>query len=168
MWGVNGCRFRRVLTTDCVSFRARRDDQDPRRTKIHPVRDLAVYRRICDGCPLVLHVKNIARLDWFKIKFNTEKQLGAWKKRMRQVKEAWNEETYFQYLNQKSQLRCTSNRTLYSTSFCPFADLRLFVFRFSGPYEPLTRSNRQVSNSCTLFSRPYVLLTVRRVLGSQR
>jgi len=53
-----------------------------------------------------LHIKNIAKLDWFKIKFNTEKQLIAWKKRMRQVKEAWNEETYFQYLNQKSQLRC--------------------------------------------------------------
>lgn len=83
-----------------------RDDQDPRRTKIHPVRDLAVSRRICDGSHLVLHVKNIAKLDWFKIKFNTGKQLNAWKKRMRQVKEAWNEETYFQYLNQKSQLRC--------------------------------------------------------------
>lgn len=83
-----------------------RDDQDPRRTKIHPVRDLAVCRRMCDGSHLVLHIKNIAKLDWFKVKFNTEKQLNAWKKRMRQVKEAWNEETYFQYLNQKSQLRC--------------------------------------------------------------
>lgn len=83
-----------------------RDDQDPRRTKIHAVRDLAVCRRICDGSHLVLHIKNIAKLDWFKIKFNTEKQLIAWKKRLRQVKEAWNEETYFQYLNQKSQLRC--------------------------------------------------------------
>ncbi|VVC33206.1 Hypothetical protein CINCED_3A008462 [Cinara cedri] len=40
---------------------------------------------------------------------------------MRQVKEAWNEETYFQYLNQKSQLRC--------------------------PYEPLTRLNRQVPSN---------------------
>ncbi|XP_025415401.1 uncharacterized protein LOC112687074 [Sipha flava] len=97
------------------------DDQDPRRTKIHPVRDLAVCRRICDGSLLVLHIKDIAKLDWFKIKFNTEKQLNAWKKRMRQVKEAWNEETYFQYLNQKSQLRC--------------------------PYEPLTRLNRQVPSN---------------------
>lgn len=91
----------------CIYFH--RDDQDPRRTKIHPVRDLAVCRRICDGCHLVLHIKNIAKLDWFKIKFNTEKQLNSWKKRMRQVKEAWNEETYFEYLNQKSQLRCKYN-----------------------------------------------------------
>lgn len=102
---MNKCgKFTSVLvfvSSDC------RDDQDPRRTKIHPVRDLAVCRRFCDGSHLVLHVKNIAKLDWFKIKFNTEKQLSAWRKRMRQVKEAWNEETYFQYLNQKSQLRCT-------------------------------------------------------------
>ncbi|KAL4120630.1 hypothetical protein QTP88_013288 [Uroleucon formosanum] len=97
------------------------DDQDPRRTKIHAVRDLAVCRRICDGSHLVLHIKNIAKLDWFKIKFNTEKQLIAWKKRLRQVKEAWNEETYFQYLNQKSQLR--------------------------SPYEPLTRINQQVTSN---------------------
>ncbi|XP_050544787.1 uncharacterized protein LOC126907496 [Daktulosphaira vitifoliae] len=103
------------------------DDQDPRRTKIHPVRDLSASRRISDGSQLVLHIKNIAKLDWFKVKFTSEKHLNAWKKRIRQVKEAWNEDTYLQYLDQKSQLRC--------------------------PYEPLTRLNRQVPSTKLLKPR---------------